>query len=201
MGALARRGLVVSRQGVGSFVSEANRMTNSLTEALDFHEVIDRGGSAPGVIFDSAVTEACPASIAELLSLPPGSKAHRSHKRFTADGETVIYATTTIPISVLTPRSAADIETDPERSEPLFTFMAAQGLDTAYQLSSLAARVGRDVPYPDHDLDPDAAIIELAEVGYTDTNQAIWHSRNWYTPDAMAFDLVRRRPPDLPNQA
>lgn len=195
IGALTRQGFVVTRHGVGNFVSEASRIANHLTDAIDFHELIARGDASPGVIFDRAAVAPCPAPVATALGLEAGELVHRSAKRFTADGEPVVYAIVSLPLGQFGPELTAAIGRDPTITEPLFDFFDRRvGRPTEYQLTSLRAIRGDEVNYPVHQLPTTAAVIEMAETGYSIDNRPIWHSLNWYPPGAMQFELVRRRP-------
>ncbi len=103
----------------------------------------------------------------------------------------------TVAFRVLGPELTAAVDAEPTGTEPLFDFFERRvGLPTEFQLTTLRAVRSSEVHYPDHTLDHDAALLEMDEVGYTNDNQAIWHSVNWYTPGAMQFQLVRQRPHD-----
>jgi DNA-binding GntR family transcriptional regulator len=196
IGALSRQGLVVSRHGVGTFVSEASRIANHLTDAIDFHQLIADGGATPSVVFDAAELVPAPASVAAALAIDEGATVHRCAKRFAADGETVVHAVISIATSVLGAELTAAVAADPTITEPLFEFFAHRvGRATEYQLTSLRAVRGAEVPYPGQTFPADAAIIEMEETGFANDNRPIWHSVNWYPPGAMQFELVRRRPP------
>jgi GntR family transcriptional regulator len=193
---LMRQGFVVGRQGVGNFVSEASRIANHLTDAIDFHDLIVNGGAAPSVDFDHAEIAAAWPAAATALRLDEGSLVHRAAKRFLADGEPVVMAITSIPVRVLDDALTVELVADASITEPLFDFFEQRvGRPTEYQLTSLRAVTGRDIAYPGHAVDDDVAVIEMEETGFANDNQPIWHSVNWYPPGAMQFELVRRRPP------
>lgn len=204
LGSLTKRGLVIGRQGVGNFASQATRMENDLTEALDLNDLIARSGRRPAVIFDSAKVVAAPVEVATALRLGTPSP-HRTtpdqsdlvlqcHKRFTANGDTVILVINSLPARLLGRETLSQLATAPGVTEPLFPFLAGRGLATSFQTSTITACRGDQVAYPDHGLDAAEAILEMVEVGYTDDNEPCWHSHSWYAPDAMTFQMVRRPP-------
>lgn len=196
---LARRGLITSRQGVGNFVSAGCQITNSLTDAVDFNQLIRHSGARPEVVFDRADIGRADAATASALAIRPNAAVLVAAKRFLASGTPVIYAVTTIATAVLGPALTERVAARPEGTEPLFAFFATSvGRPTDYQLSSLRAVRSDEVAYPGHTLPPGTAVIEMTEVGYTADNQPIWHSANWYAPDAIQFQLIRRRPPGPP---
>jgi GntR family transcriptional regulator len=194
LNALARRGLIQSRHGVGSFVSQASRIENNLAEAIDFAELIQRGHRAAGVVFDDAAIVTADSQSALALKLAPGDLVHRSTKRFTADGHTVIYARTSIPLALLNTGLAEQVAADPTITEPLFGFFDhLVRLPTHNQVTTVGAILGADMGYPTGDVDPVGALLEMEEVGYDCNNRPIWHSLNWYPAGAMSFQLVRQR--------
>lgn len=194
LNALVRRGLIVSRHGVGSFVSEAARIANNLTEALDFSELIRRGGSVPGVIFDRVDVAVVDDHTGRALKLGPGEMVHKSAKRFTADGVAVIWAVTSLPLRLFDPLLTAQVVADPAITEPLFEFFDDRlQLPTKNQVTSVSAILGSAAAYPGAGLAASLAVLQLEEIGYSRDNQPLWHSLNWYPPGSMQFQLVRQR--------
>ena len=194
LNALVRRGLIQSRHGVGSFVGQASRIENNLAEAIDFSDLIQRGNSIAGVVFDDAAVVAVDAQTATALKLAPGDQVHRSTKRFTADGHTVIYARTSIPLGLLTNDLAERVAADPTITEPLFGFFDhLVQLPTHNQVTTVGAILGADMGYPAEDIDPNGPLLEMEEVGYDRDNRPIWHSLNWYPAGPMRFQLLRQR--------
>lgn len=195
IGALARQGLVVSRHGVGNFVSAAARISHGLADAVDLNELIARSGAAPGVLFDGAELAAADADVADALGIAPGSMVHRSAKRFTADGRPLIYVVTSIPVEVLGADLTDEALARPDITEPLFAFLEHRlGLVTEYQLTSLQPCLGGAVDHPAGPLADSVPVLQLDETGFTVDHRAVWHSRNWYPPGPMRFQIARQRP-------
>lgn len=193
--ALGRRGLVVGKRGIGNFVGEASRIAHSLTEAADLGELIAASGAVPGIEFDHAAIGVAPLDVATSLHLGRGDEVYTSRKRFTADGRTIIFAVMTLPVRVLGAGLARRAVEDPAITEPLFGFLDhVVGAGVEYQVTSLRAVLGSEIAYVGADLDASIAVLELDEVGYGRDNDAVWHSRNWYPPSDVRFELVRRRP-------
>lgn len=116
--ALAARGLVVRRQGVGTFVSRLSRISNPLNEALDFHEMITGGGHRFGVQVVGCEWGVAEAHLADLLQVDPGDPVLRSHKIFTADGSPVIFCINTLPGWLLDEEASRSVLGRPESTEP-----------------------------------------------------------------------------------
>ncbi len=141
--ALARRGLVMRRQGVGTFVSEAARLSNPLSEAIDFNHLIAAHGAQPGVSFVE-VERRTAADLADVLNLRPDAPVLRFTKVFTADGQPIVHAVNTLPTTLLGADLEQAAQARPEITEPLFDFLDGRpGLTTRYQLTSISAAVTR----------------------------------------------------------
>ncbi|MFQ5557352.1 MAG: GntR family transcriptional regulator [Acidimicrobiales bacterium] len=194
VGSLARRGLVVQRHGVGTFVAAGTLLTNNLSEAVDVNVLLERGGAQVEVTFDEMSITPVPPEAAEALGVDVGASVLKAAKRFTADGDTLIYVVNSIPVAVLGAEIAASAARHPHTTEPLFDFLEnVVGVSTAFQLASLEAVLGSDVEYPANELTAAVPVLLFEEVGYTNDNEPIWHSRNWFPPSAMRFELIRHR--------
>lgn len=201
VGALARRGLIVSHQGRGSFVTAAgSALSHTLTEARDLGEVLGRNGTKVSVRFDEAAIESPHAEVALALGLGPDDDVLRTAKTFLANGVAMIFIQCAIPVRLLGPALALRCVKKPGQTEPLFDFLRTRtNAPTEYQLSEVAAVNGAAVDYPGRPVGPNLPTLQITETGYTADNTPIWWSRNWYppTPDsasAMRFTLVRQRP-------
>jgi GntR family transcriptional regulator len=194
LGALAERGLVVRRHGVGTFVSQIARLANPLNEAEDFGHMIARSGCAAAVQFVRVTLNPPEPAVAEALRLAPGAHALEACKVFTADGQPVIYCINTVPVAILGEPLAAEALHDPQATEPLFDVLEQRcGRRTEYQIARLRAERARDCRFPDLALAPDTPLLYIEEVGYTADDTPIWHSHEYFPNSHMTFELVRDR--------
>ena len=201
VGALARRGLIVSHQGRGSFVTAAgSALSHTLTEARDLGEGLGRNGATVTVRFDDTAIETPTGEAALALGLGADDHVLRTAKTFLADGEPMIYIQCAIPLRLLGDSLAKRCVKKPSQTEPLFDFLRTRtNAPTEYQLSEVAAVSGADVAYPGRPVGRHVPTLQITETGYTADNTPIWWSRNWYPPSAtspspMRFTLVRQRP-------
>ena len=204
VGALARRGLIVSHQGRGSFVTAAgSALSHTLTEARDLGEVLGRNGAEVTVRFDEASIEHANEEVAIALGLGEEDLVLRTAKTFLADGEPMIFIQCAIPVRLLGTTLANRCVKNPTQTEPLFDFLRVRtNASTEYQLSDVAAVTGAAAQYPGRPIPRHAAALQITETGYTADNTPIWWSRNWYpssrsSASAMRFTLVRQRPRTL----
>ena len=194
IGALVRGGLLTQRQGAGTFVSVGSTLTNDLAEAVDFTVLLERTGAKVSIEFDAVAIISPPSAVGAVLELNEGDRVVQTSKRLLSDGEPVIYVVNSIPVSVLGDELAEKLAGDPSASEPLFQFLEdATGRRISYQLASLQAELGSDVLHPASAIDAATPVLRFDEVGFTASNEPIWHSSSWFPPGAMTFELIRHR--------
>jgi GntR family transcriptional regulator len=194
IGSLVGRGLIVQRHGVGNFVAVGSRLTNNLAEAIDLTALLRTAGAEPEIVFDDISITSPSTAVGEALALDDNGEILRSVKRFMADDRALIYVDNSIPVEVLGDETAARAVRSPQITEPLFAFLEDDcGLRTTSQVASVAACLGSDVEHPASTLGPDVAVLEIVEIGYTTETRPIWHSRTWFPPSEMSFELVRHR--------
>ena len=193
VGALVARGLVVRRQGMGSFVSQAARIANPLDEAIDFSEIIERNLCCPDIRYISTTLISMDESLAARVN-QPDRMALRRHTLFTANDDPVIYCINTIPLRVLPDHLAHELLADPAISEPLYDFLA-QRCDQRVELSraTIWPDLARNCDMAESIVDPLTPVLVIEEVGYNTAGQPVLHSIEYYPGRSMRFELVRRR--------
>ncbi len=194
---LVHGGLVIRRHGVGNFSAVGSLLSNDLSEAVDFNIMIERTGATAGVLFDQVSIVVPSAAVATALALGPADRVLRSAKRFTANGEVVIYVLNSIPVSLLGADLAAHAVSTPQITEPLFDFLEQSvGATTALELATFRAELGSDIDYPEVevDIDPASPVLRFDEVGFGVDSSALWQSYTWFPPGEMSFELIRHRP-------
>jgi len=193
VGALATRGLLVRRQGMGTFLNRRAFLRNPIDEAIDFCEVIARNGRTPGRRFIRAAIEAPDPEVAAALGTGDAEALVR-HTIFTADDSPAIYCINTLPLSVVPRPLAEQIVEAPQLSEPLYEFLEQEcGQRVAYHAASLWPALTRDCSLLEpigHALSP---VLVIDEVGFNGSAEPVLHSREVYPDALMRFELIRRR--------
>jgi GntR family transcriptional regulator len=194
--ALAARGLIVRRHGVGNFISKLSRLSHPLNEAMDFETLITGNGFDYDVEFVSAAFEEVNEQAADALQIEPASRVLRAEKIFFADGEPVIYCVNTIPIWVFSDGIVKEIDQEPEITEPLFDFLEIRcGQRVDYHIASIQASTVAACDFPDMPQAPNTPVLVIEEVGYNADEHPVWHSYEFYPGNHMSFDLIRYRDP------
>ncbi len=193
VGALASRGLVVRRQGMGTFLSRAAHLRNPIDQAIDFCEVIARNGREPGRRFIRAAIEPPSPEAAASLGLSEQSALVR-HTIFTADGNPVIYCVNTLPLAILKPALAERIVEDPTISEPLYEFLDKEcGQWLEYHASTIWPALATECNMLEPVCHPLSPVLVIEETGYNSSALPILHSREIYPDAFMRFEMIRRR--------
>jgi GntR family transcriptional regulator len=193
VGALVARGLVVRRQGMGTFVLQPSRIANPLDEAIDFRELIQRNRCCPDIKYISTSLVALNGSEAAALDQPDGS-ALRRQTLFTADGDPVIYCINTFPLRVMPEGLAEQVIADPTISEPIYDFLA-QRCDQQVELSraTIWPDIARNCDIQEGWVDPLMPVLVLEEIGYSGAGRPVLHSLEYYPGRFMRFEVIRRR--------
>ncbi len=194
--ALAQRGLVVQRHGVGNFAAAGAGLTNDLAVAVDLAELLQRQGIEFEIVFDDVAVRPASRHVAHQLAITEGDDVVVATKRFIAEGVTVVYVVNVIAVARLGTELAEQIVRRPEITEPLFSFLEAHaGLSTTAQLARLHAELECDIDHPHAPADAATSIpvLRIDETGLDEHQHPIWFSRTWFPPGAMSFELMRHR--------
>ncbi len=195
MSALAGRGMVVQKHGVGTFVSNISQINNPLNEAVEFNDLISRFGFKPEVLFPSVELDQVDEQLAESLQISPGDKILRSKKIFTADDVPVIYVINSIPAFLFPEGLLQQVLESPEITEPLYEFFEEQfGKRIEYHVASLKATTAGRADFPDLPLDDSEPLLLVEEVAYNAEEMALWHSKEYFPQNnQISFNVIRIR--------
>jgi len=195
MSALAARGMVVQKHGVGTFVSNISQINNPLNEAVEFNDLISRFGYEPAVLFPSVGLIEADNELAESLQISPGDKILHSEKIFTADDIPVIYVINSIPAYLFPEGLIEKVLKSPEMTEPLYDFFEVQfNKRIEYHVASLKATTAGQANFPELPLDDCDALLLVEEVAYNVDEMALWHSKEYFPQNnRISFNVIRIR--------
>jgi GntR family transcriptional regulator len=192
---LAAHGLVVRRQGAGTFVTQMPSITNPLDKAIDFLALIAASQRQPGVEQVACQVEPVGESMAAALRLEPGSQALTIYKVFTADKEPVIYCINTVALWLFSEELLKQTIQNPNMLEPLYEFLETEcNQRVEYHVARVHPSVAKAChfikPLP---LDPHTPILVIDEVGFNAGGQPVFHTYEYHPENRMSFELIRRR--------
>ena len=194
LAALEAEGLIQRRWGVGTFVSRQNQIAHQIEEALDFSVLISASGHTPGVRVMGATASIAGPLECERLDVIDGSAILRVAKVFTADDEPVIYVVNLIPHRILGDGLFAQVQRQPELTEPIYTFLEETcGHRVDYHLATLAAILARDSEIAIPDIDPITPLLTMSSIGHDRDGRPVFESRSTYPDPRLQMKLLRRR--------
>jgi GntR family transcriptional regulator len=190
LSSLAAEGLVIRKQGVGTFVNQqVLNIPTRLEEVWDFAEMIRESGFTPGVTHIDLQLGPCPESIAAKLAVPPATEVITTANVFLADGAPVIYCIDTFPAGLV--RQAYR---DEELHGPVYTFLEERcGQPVSHTIAEVRpVAAGGDLCRLLSCL-PGSPLHYFREIGFNSDDQPIIYSEEYYKPAYFSFNVFRKR--------
>jgi GntR family transcriptional regulator len=104
LASLERKGLILRRQGLGTFVNARTvNIQTRLDESIEFTELIRSYGYEPEVSFLNCNQISASADIAARLKVDEGASVLAITKVFTASSTPLVYCTNMIPLNLVRP--------------------------------------------------------------------------------------------------
>jgi len=193
---LVTMGLIMRRQGIGTFVRRLSNISDQLNHFIEFFELIRDNGHQPGFEQLSAELIEPRPDLAQNLSLDAGLRVLRVHKVFLADGDPIIFCINHIPQwvfqDVYTPAEAIQ----PGLTEPFFDFFENRcNQRISNYVSSVRADILRNCPYssPFNKMDPLTPVLIIDNIGFNYEDRPIHQSIEYHPANLMNFKLIRSR--------
>lgn len=187
--------IIVRRHGVGTFVSQAAKLSNPLDQSIDFLELIAAGGFSPGFkeLFSQIVSPS--EEVRNKLDLDQDHPVLEVHKVFSADGNPVIYSQNYIPQWVYRAGLTDDEAVSPGATEPFFKFFREVCKhELRYYLSDVYVGMPSDYPYIVEPMQAtsDTPILVIDEVGFDRQDRPVNYAIEYLPGYHMQFSLVRK---------
>jgi len=193
LSALERKGLILRKQGSGTFINlPVLEIRTRLDESVEYSHLIRSAGFQPSVdILDASIQTASPAQ-EEALHISSGNVLNL-RKLFYADAFPVVCCMNIIPLALLQEDARGGLldRLDPEKS--LYEVLEGHFHQrVAYQIaeveaagadSELAARLGCIAGEP---------LLCIKEIGYNQSQEAVFLGEGYYKPGKMHFQVLRR---------
>jgi GntR family transcriptional regulator len=193
---LEAMGLIVRRQGVGTFVRKSSDISNLLNQFIDFPRLIADNGFEPGYQQLRAELITATPEQAKNFKLDPGAELLEIEKVFLADGDPIIYCINHIPRWVFQDAFRDDQVMEPGLTEPILDFLEEKcGQSVAYYVSSVRADMLKTsaIPKVFKNLDPLTPVLVIDEMGFNRDEQPVHQSIEYHPGNRMNFKLIRSR--------
>lgn len=193
LSALERKGLILRKQGSGTFLNQpVLEIRTRLDESVEYSRLIQSAGFQPAVdILDASILASTPAQQGVFHN--PGGRVLSLRKLFYADAFPVVYCINTIPLALLKTEPPGDFLQHIDPAESLYAVLECHFQQTvAYQIAEveaagadaeLAARLGCARGEP---------LLCIKEIGYNASQEAVFLGEGYYKPGKMHFQVLRR---------
>jgi GntR family transcriptional regulator len=194
LSSLEQRGLIIRKQGLGTFVNRATRgIATRLDECIEYGSLIRRSGYAAALSFLEWRVAPLSTSIAEALEVEPGTEALVTRKVFNANDKPVILCDNYIPLSLAPAERRAELL---ERFNPHWSVynIAARLFEhiVTYQVSEVSARAADVEAARILQCAPGTGLLAIGDIGFTDSQRPVFYGDNSFVSGQFHFQLVRK---------
>jgi len=190
LAALASEGLLIRRQGDGTYVNTGRIQVQTHIDTLwEFTRLIEESGRKPSI--QPLALEHRPATSAEAwgLHLAPGDPVVSLVRLFYADQQPVIYSMNTL--------SQAHLCLEPDESQmhlPIFEILEQHCHQSiAYAVADLSAILASEEIAAILHVAPAAALLLFEEVFYDRLGQPLVYATNFYNDKLLRLKIVRSK--------
>lgn len=188
LASLAAEGLLIRRQGDGTYVNTGRIQVHTRVETLwEFTRLIEDSGRQPSILPLSVENRPPTSTEARSLHLTPGDEVAAFIRVFNADDKPVIYSINTLPRLRL-----KTLPTSEELQKPIFEIVAKHCEQSiAYAVADLSAVLAGDEIAPILHMNPGAALLLFEEVFYDRLGQPLVHATNYYNDKLLRLKIMR----------
>jgi GntR family transcriptional regulator len=193
---LESAGVVVRRQGIGTFISEPLRSRPGmiwgwLDQAPAFVDLISASGYDSNCDLLSTSTVAA-GDVADYLNIPTEEEVVVIEKLFLADDTPIIYSWTTLPKSLVTTCEEENTLAPEAYSQSIYEVLQQHcGHHVAYQSSEIHAVQADPVIAGHLRCEVGAPLIHVAEIGYAREGLPLFYAVHFFRGDRVSFRQIR----------
>jgi GntR family transcriptional regulator len=194
LSSLERKGLIIRKHGVGTFLNHTGRSIQTrMDESVEFGELIRSAGYEPELGLLECRVSTATRDLAMRMQIAAGDPILTIRKVFKASGRPVIYCLNAIPLS-LAPTTDWDVllpQIQPEHS--IYTILERWfSRRISFQISNVSACLAGAEIGSLLNLAPGAALLRLEDVGFDDRQHALIYADLYFLPGVIQFQLVRK---------
>ncbi len=190
LGRLETEGVILRRQGAGTFVNQARQLVkNRLNEIIPYEALIRESGYTPTVRLLSVQQRPASTEVTTRLHLPPDDELLVVQKLFLADDKPVILTLTHLSLDII-----KEPYTQDDFRLPIYEFIPQFcQQEFAYYLSEIIPLIATSWLAEQLNL-PEAGSVLLVfeETAYNQDNQPIVRACSYFRHDLLRLRLIRR---------
>jgi GntR family transcriptional regulator len=183
---LAGDGLIVIRQGVGSFVSENSIIRTGMQELKSITSTIAEMGHKPGMQYHHRVIRKANADDVEMFHLEPGDQVVDIRRRILADGIVVAYSYDVLPRWVF----PNDFKPSDLTGSVFAMLDKSGGPVPDWGLAKVHAVLSSDVAWDEKE-EKEQLFVLLDQLQYDTENRPFMHTRSYFVEGRFNFTVVR----------
>lgn len=186
---LEREGVIIRRQGAGTYVHYISRAQTRAEYAYEFTDLLRSAGFEPRIRLDLFTYEPLSEEEAVRLDLEPGSKALVVRKTFLANETPAIYCIDSIPKELIV--TSFD---EAELNSPIFEFLRERCHQVTVQnLAELIPTIATKELARILEVKPNTPLLRIDEVGYNAEGMPVALHSAFYRDQFVRFSLLRKR--------
>lgn len=185
---LEETNVIVHRHGVGTFVNPKPILTSGIEELSSIHDMIERSGKKASSIYLSTDT-ILPTEEEREYFAPKDIKSFIQIERVrTADGDPVVFCIEKVPYELLPLEYIY-------QEDSLYTLMEKYAHKRiAYAVTDIEPISYHDRIFELLNCEPEQSLLLLRQMHYTDEDEPVLYTINYFRPDVFRFHVLRRRP-------
>lgn len=186
---LASEGLIVRRQGQGTFVNaRVEKGDTRVGGMVEYTQLIARNGYAPAIRLLSMKVRPCEAPEGHALGLEPGAEVLSLERLFLADEDPVILASNAIPLATLQQLDMAQVD----GTLPLGRFLEQYGrASIAYAMLDIGAVQVKGADATLLKLAPGRALLKIDAVFYDQDDRPLACGRSTYDDRRLQLRFIQ----------
>ncbi len=186
---LEHEGVVLRKQGAGTFVNAAGlQITSRLEEIWSYEDVLRDHGYTPSVDVLRFEREVAGAETAAALGIGADDQVVIIEKLFREDEEPVVLTVNSIPAAAVRTSKRSDAK------EPIYEFLVEHcGKHLTYYLSDIVPVVLDGDRAATLGVAPGTAALSFQEIGFDQDDTPVVKAASFFRDDLLRFRLIRRR--------
>lgn len=186
---LEREGMIIRRQGAGTYVHYISRVQTRVEHAYEFSDLLHIAGFEPGIQLISFEYLTLTDKMAAQLDVLPETQALVIRKLFLANDEPAIYCFDFIPQHLITQSYEKD-----ELQQPVFDFMKNRcGQETFQNLAEIIPSIAGPELAELLGVEPGQPLLRIDEIGYNENGSPVLFTRAFYKDQFIRFSVLRKR--------
>jgi len=186
---LEREGMIIRRQGAGTYVHYISRVQTRVEHAYEFSDLLRIAGFEPSIQLISFENFTLAEEMAVQLDVEPGTQALVVRKLFLANGQPAIYCLDFIPQHLINqPYDEYELQ------QPIFDFMKQRcGQSTVQNLAEIVPQVATKELADLLKIELGQPLLRIDEIGYNEEGGPVIFTRAYYKDQFIRFSVLRKR--------